>query len=211
MTAAYLLHAVLMASAWLVMLPCGALIARFFKVTGRQAWPEELDNQAWWIAHRVLQYGGMGVATLGFLVVLWVKGGELAGHTHAVLGSVVLVLGWSQVVSAWLRGSKGGPTDRGSDPRQPATWRGDHYDMTRKRRAFEAWHKQVGYVALILAWPTGLLGLELLGMGGSWLWASLGLPGIFIGLFVLLETRGRRVSTYQAIWGPNPIHPGNRP
>ncbi len=209
MTAAYL-HAVMMVVAWQLLLPAGTLIARFFKVTRRQAWPDQLDNKTWWHAHRILQYGGMVLATLGFVVIFRAKGGALAGHSHAVLGLLVLTLGWLQVVSAWLRGSKGGPTDQTSDPLQPATWRGHHYDMTLRRRLFEAWHKHMGYVAMILALPTGWLGLELIGAGRAWQWTLLGLGGLAAACFVILEAHGRRIDTYQAIWGPSPEHPGNR-
>ena len=200
----FLLHGWLMGLAWLCLLPAGVLIARFFKVTRGQDWPEELDNQFWWYAHRVLGYGGIGLATAGFIWIgVTLEGFSPAGW-HALFGWLALLLGWLQVISAWLRGTKGGPTDEAADPEDPATWRGDHYDMSRRRLAFEAWHKHLGYLALALAVPAAWLGLRQVG-AEPWLQA---LPWLALLAFVFLFRRftrqGRRVDTYEAIWGPKP-------
>lgn len=64
------LHGVMMALTWLLLLPGGVLIARFFKVTKSQDWSNELDNRFWWNNHRWLNYGGISLATLGF-VTIW--------------------------------------------------------------------------------------------------------------------------------------------
>lgn len=198
------LHAWLMATAWLALLPAGTLVARFFKVARRQDWPRELDNQAWWRAHRALQYGGVALATLAFALMVWTLGGLRLDTAHAKLGMAVLTLGWLQVLSAWLRGSKGGPTDKRSDPRRPQTWRGDHYDMTPRRRAFEAWHKSAGYAALALAVPTVALGLPLIGLSPWW---SAGPPLLFAVLFAVFRRQKRWFDTWEAIWGPRDAAP----
>jgi len=49
-------HGRLMVLAWGVAVPVAVLLARFFKVTPRQRWPEELDNTFWWHGHRFLSY-----------------------------------------------------------------------------------------------------------------------------------------------------------
>ena len=41
-------HARLMVLAWGVLLPLGALAARFFKVLPGQDWPRVLDARPWW-------------------------------------------------------------------------------------------------------------------------------------------------------------------
>ena len=186
------------------------LIARFFKVMKSQNWPDELDNQFWWHAHRKLNYSGIGLATIGFLIMwLTLEGLQLTG-LHGKLGLAVLVLGWLQVISAWLRGTKGGPTDNRADPTDPATWRGDHFDMSPRRRYFEAWHKLFGYLALLLAVPAAWLGIRSMGLP-IWLEA---LPWIIAVLFVLLFHRftreGRWIDTHEAIWGPD-MSPSSQP
>ena len=45
----------------------------------------------------------------------------------------------------------GAVRDDRADPADPATWRGDHYDMTPRRRLFEAWHKTAGWSLIALA------------------------------------------------------------
>jgi hypothetical protein len=206
----FLLHASLMIMAWLVLLPAGAMIARFCKVMPRQDWPLVLDNQFWWWLHRVLQYSGVTCALAGLFIAVRAVGGIDWGLPHVQAGLLVVALALCQVVSTWFRGSKGGPTGRGANPQRPETWRGDHYDMTLRRRVFEAWHRTFGWLSILLAAVTIMLGLRLYG------WPSL-LSGIALLLllsglaaFALLARLSRRIGTYQAIWGPDPVHPGNR-
>ena len=146
-------HGRLMVLAWAVILPLGVVAARFFKVTPRQKWPQQLDNKAWWRAHLALQYTG-GLVLLAALALIWSAGHE-GSKPHTWLGWTACALCALQFLSAWLRGSKGGPTN----PRPDGSFAGDHYDMTARRRLFELWHKSVGYIAIavaILAIASGL-------------------------------------------------------
>ena len=196
-------HARCMVLAWGVLLPLGALVARFYKVTPTQAWPRELDNRWWWNTHRVLQYSGVVLMSVG-LALAWNHGlgTDGAARWHVTSGWVLCMAGWAQVVGAWLRGSKGGPTE--------PHMRGDHYDMTLWRGAFERLHKGLGWLALLASAAVIALGLVvadaprwmLLILCAWWL--------AFIAAFVMLQTRGRCVDTYQAIWGLDPRHPGNQ-
>lgn len=205
-----LLHGALMAIAWMLLLPAGVLIARFFKVTRGQNWPSELDNPLWWNAHRWLNYTGIALATVGFFVIWTVQDGLHLTGWHGLLGLTATVLGWLQVIVAWLRGSKGGPTDVGADPEDPSTWRGDHFDMTPRRRRFEAWHKQAGYLALALAVPTVWLGLDMIG-ASPWLRSLPWLAALlFLFLFYRFTREGRWIDTHEAIWGPD-MSPETRP
>lgn len=208
-TPAVVAHATLMLTAWGVLLPCGGIVARYFKVTPRQNYPAEVDNLFWFNTHRVVQYAGMAVATAGLALIVSETGGRF-DTWHGRCGLVVMLVGWLQIVSTWLRGHKGGPADTRADPADPLTWRGDHYDMTRRRLIFEAWHKRAGWAVLALAGVTVLLGVELVG-APSWL---VGLAGGLQAAAVLGivdgRLRGRWVDTYHAIWGPDPVHPGNR-
>jgi hypothetical protein len=194
-------HGRLMVAAWGFLLPLGVLIARFFKVLPRQHWPDEIDSRVWWRSHLALQYTGglVMLAGLGSLVI----GGHWrgAGHVHGLMGYAVLALGVAQFLAGWLRGTKGGPTE-------PEV-RGDHYDMTMRRRIFEHFHKTAGYTALLLAIAAILTGLW---HANAPRWMALLLAGwwlLFVMTYVLLQNRGRAIDTYQAIWGPDRSHPGN--
>ncbi len=196
-------HARSMVLAWLLLLPLGALVARFFKVLPRQAWPQVLDNKAWWHGHRVVQWAGVAVLTLG-AALAWRQGFGSSGaaQAHAAAGWALVAAAWLQVLGGQLRGSKGGPGE--------AVQRGDHYDMTARRRAFERTHKALGWGCIVAAlFVTGL---------GLWLvdaprWLALALAAwvaVLVAAFARLQRGGRCIDTYQAIWGPGPQHPGNQ-
>ncbi|KNZ32382.1 MAG: cytochrome B561 [Methylibium sp. NZG] len=208
-------HARCMVLAWAVLLPLGALLARFYKVRPRQDWPRELDDKHWWHGHRSLQWGGVGVMLVG-LWLAWSQGGAggavaegtmvdsrgTAAVVHAWAGWAVCVAACLQIAGAMARGSKGGPTD--------ARLRGDHYDMTRWRRGFERIHKSLGWLSVVAA--VGVTGLGLVVADAPrWMAAALVLWwALLVAAFVVLQTRGRCIDTYQAIWGPDRNHPGNR-
>lgn len=207
----FLVHALCMMLAWLMLLPAGAFIARFCKVTPRQDWPRSLDNPFWWWAHRILQYAGVACALAGIGVAYRAAGGLDPGLLHVQAGLLVLGLAVLQLISAWFRGSKGGPTGRGADPRRPETWRGDHYDMTRRRRAFEAWHKLAGWASIVISPVAITLGLQLDGWPSTLCGVCLALVLLQLAGLAALARTSRRVGTYQSIWGPDPSHPGNQP
>jgi hypothetical protein len=194
-------HGRLMVLSWAVLLPLGVIIARFFKVTRSQDWPRQLDNKFWWHGHLSLQYGG-GVIMLAGVVLIWLSGsGDPQAVLHRWLGYVVLGLGLVQFLAGWFRGSKGGPSD--------AQLRGDHYDMTLRRRVFEHAHKGFGYGALLLGVATILTGLWMAN-APRWMWLSLGLWWfMLLVVFAMLQKRGPPIGSYQAIWGPDKAHPGN--
>lgn len=196
-------HGRVMVLAWGVLVPLAALLARYFKVMPGQDWPAQLDNPAWWHGHRAL--AGVAVAlTLVGAGLMWERG-ELPGAaaaSHRLLGLALVGAGLAQLVLGLLRGSKGGPTD--------ARLRGDHYDMTPRRGAFERLHKSIGWLAWVASVPCTVLGLVLADAPRAML---LGLALWWLALaaaFVRLQRSGRCLDTYQAIWGPDPRHPGNQ-
>jgi hypothetical protein len=194
-------HGRLMVLAWGVLIPLGVVIARYFKVTARQDWPRQLDNRMWWHGHLTCQYAGGICMAAGFAIILAASGGGSFG-LHGMMGYLVLAFGALQYIAGWLRGSKGGPTE--------AEVRGDHYDMTTRRIIFEHVHKTVGYCALAIAAATILTGLWTAN-APRWMWLAIG--GWWLMLLAValgLQARGRHVSSYHAIWGPDPAHPGNR-
>ncbi|WP_299283257.1 cytochrome b561 domain-containing protein [uncultured Tateyamaria sp.] len=201
--AALAYHARLMVLAWAVCVPIGIIAARFYKITPRQNWPIELDNQAWWITHRVVQYGATVFMIAALLLILWrPQTVAVLPGPHACIGWTVLALTATQVVGGILRGSKGGPTDR--------QMRGDHYDMTPRRLVFEYAHKSLGYVAWLLSCVAVFTGLWQAN-GPNWMWIALGLWYlVLVAAFAWLQAQGRATDTYQAIWGSDPNLPGNK-
>ncbi|WP_131118801.1 cytochrome b561 domain-containing protein [Lichenihabitans psoromatis] len=194
-------HAALMIVSWGCLLPLGGLVARYFKVMPAQPFPDVVDHPFWWNCHRALQYVGATLATVAVLVILRDVGGHV-GTVHGVCGLVVMVFAWLQVLSPLLRGTKGGPTDSGAEAAIASTWRGDHYDMSLRRRLFETWHKTIGWGLLVLAQITIILGADLAG-SPDWLCILLAVSMMAIVLAILdSHIRGRWVDTHAALWGP---------
>jgi len=196
-------HARCMVLGWGVLLPVGAMAARYFKVLPRQRWPEQLDNKAWWHAHRVLQWAGVLVMSLG-AALAWGHGraASTAAQLHAWAGWTLIAAGWLQIAYGLRRGSKGGPTD--------VQLRGDHYDMTPHRRHFERVHKSLGWLSMLAAVAVIALGLHVAD-APRWMALALALWWALLGVLAWrLQRQGRCIDTYQAIWGPDPRHPGNR-
>jgi hypothetical protein len=201
-----------MVLAWVILVPIAILLARFYKVTPRQHWPRQLDNRFWWHGHRWINYSATALAALGLALVWDANTGTGTLHAlHAWLGWSVLACCVLQLSSGTLRGSKGGPTD----PRlwrngRERDWHGDHYAMTTRRIVFEYLHKTVGYLCLLAIPGTVLVGLWNAD-APRWMWlVTIAWWCGWSWVFVRLQTKGRCIDTYQAIWGPDPHHPGNR-
>jgi hypothetical protein len=192
-------------------MPVGVVVARYFKVTRKQDWPRQVDSKFWWHSHLLLSY--LGVAMMIGALVPIVKFSHLLDlreisqlkvHqlAHFASGWLFFVMGIFIVFTGWLRGSKGGPTDK--------QLRGDHYDLTDRRLLFEAIHKKVGYALLALSCLVTLSGFYTAAVP-RW---SLGLLIVWWVFLLLLcfryELGGRQIPTYQATWGLKPEHPGNR-
>ncbi len=196
-------HARSMVLAWAFLLPLGALAARFFKVLPGQNWPAVVDHTGWWHMHRVFQWAGFGAMALGiYLVYGHTMGQGLLAQLHAWAGWFVVALGTLQVAGGLVRGSKGGPT--------AGQIRGDHYDMTPWRLQFERMHKFLGWLALVVSIGVIAAGLVLVN-APRWMALLLGAWWVTLAIaFAWLQRAGRCIDTYQAIWGPDPAHPGNR-
>jgi hypothetical protein len=196
-------HARLMVLAWGILLPVGAIAARFYKVQPTHDWPNHLDNKAWWHAHRWMQGLAVVFMTAGLALAFREGQGDSAAVlVHVSFGWFLCIIGWFQVVAGVLRGSKGGPTD--------TQMRGDHYDMSRWRRWFERLHKGLGWLAIFVAIPTIAIGLK---VSDAPRWMATVLIVWWVGLAMWsmrLQILGRCMDTYQAIWGPEEVHPGNR-
>lgn len=198
-------HGRLMVLGWGVLAPLGVLVARFLKVTPRQDWPAQSDNQFWWVSHWTAQYSAFVLTAIGIVMILRASPSASATQgiwLHRSLGWAITGFGIAQIASGWLRGSKGGPTD----PEGP---RGDHYDMTRRRIIFERFHKVMGYSVLALAALTILSGMWQAN-APHWMWGGIISWWVCLGcLAFVLQRKGMAMGSYQAIWGPDQRHPGN--
>ncbi len=194
------LHGRVMTLAWVIIAPLAVVIARYLKVTPRQDWPRQLDNKFWWYAHYWGQMSVFWLSMIGLGLILTVAAG---GTTHGRLGIMLLGLLLAQVGLGLRRGRKGGPTSADGNPR------GDHYDMTPWRVFFEYAHKSLGYLLILLSVGVVLLGLWQAN-APRWMWAMIALWwAVLICGAAIAQTRGMAIDTYQAIWGPDPKHPGN--
>ncbi|MDA9865465.1 cytochrome b561 domain-containing protein [bacterium] len=197
-------HARAMVLGWGVLAPLAVIVARFLKILPGQDWPRELDNPVWWRSHWIGQSIVLGLTIVALVLVMPADFSQMSPHRW--LGYTVLIGMLAQVALGLLRGSKGGPTAPAAD----GSLRGHHYDMTPRRRKFEALHKTLGYAVLFVAGAAILMGLWEAN-APRWMWLMIILWWVaLICLFYVLQRRGMAVDTYQAIWGDDPMHPGNQ-
>jgi hypothetical protein len=207
----FLGHGLLTTLALGFLMPLGGVLARYFKVTKKQDWPREVDSTFWWQSHLVFSYLAVAALLIGVVILWpWFKGFDLRDLTllspirlaHIAVGWTMVLLCIFIVLTGWLRGTKGGPTDK--------QIRGDHYDLSPRRLWFEATHKKASYAALVLSMIAIAGGLFAAG-SPRWTLIVIATSWLFWVLLAFkLELSGRQIPTYQATWGLKPEHPGNR-
>lgn len=185
-------HGRLMTIAWGILVPLGIFIARYVKVTPKQNWPDELDNKFWWHSHLILQNAAGVAMIVGFWFVAK-DGLTPTASIHNLFGSILFAFGICQIISGYMRGTKGGPTS--------PELAGDHYNMTKRRRHFEAFHKFLGYLVLCFGAATVLLGLQQTN-ALNWMWLTIVIFWVALSIAAFIsEQRGFKMSSYSAIWG----------
>ena len=207
------LHALLMIGVWFVLVPVAVVAVRYFKprptTYGIEKGTGRLDQKLlWWTIHYSFLYAAIGLVLLGAITATLASGG-FSGSVHGIFGFGAIIFGCLQIVSAWFRGSHGGKHGANSDPDDPSTWVGDHFDMTPQRRWFEAYHKTTGYFTIVLA-----LGAVASGLQRYWV-AQIAIAMVFILIVlllacVLLERKGFRQDTYRSVYGNHPDNPYNK-
>src|SRR4029079_19692751 len=91
----------------------------------------------------------------------------------------------------------------------PSTWWGDHYNMTPRRRRFEAYHKTAGYFVYFFAVgavTTGLMQYPIPGVADF----IIAVARVPLVVSIVLEYKGFRYDGYRAAHGWNPEHPFNK-
>jgi hypothetical protein len=205
-------HAVVMVFIWFVAVPLCILVIRFGKprptLTGLHRKVAFYHVEWWWFTvHKFGLYAAMTLALAAGLVALAVSGG-FSGTVHAVFGILAIVLGVLQVITSLLRGKHGGRYYYTADPADPKTWWGDHYNMTPRRRIFEAYHKNMGYIAGFCA--AGAVASGLMQYPMPWLLGLVVASVLLVaGAAIVLDYKGFKYDGYRAAHGYDPEHPYN--
>jgi hypothetical protein len=206
-------HAILMVAVWFVLVPICILVIRFGKPkpTEKGLHPKvSIWNACWWW-FSVHKYGlivAVSLALAGAIVAVTVSRG-FSGSLHSFFGLATVALGCLQIMGGWLRGKHGGKNYYTAKPDDPATWFGDHYNMTRRRRIFEAYHKTAGYFVYFFASgavTTGLMQYPMPGMAEF----IIAMVLIAFGLAIVLEYKGFRYDGYRAAHGYTMDAPFNK-
>ncbi len=128
----YEAHGTLMLVSWGLLLPCGAMAAKFRAILG----------DGWLFCHVMCQCIGLFLATIGLVLALanfdhyvFRKDATIAMYAHGVIGCVLMAVGLLQPLNALLR------------PHTPA----EGHSKTKLRTAWEWLHKSSGYFVLLIA------------------------------------------------------------
>lgn len=206
-------HAILMFVIWMILVPLSIISIRYCKPRPtphgiRQK--VKLANVAWWwfYVHKYILYFAIGLLLVGAVAAVVVSRG-FSGSVHSLFGIMAVVLACLQIASSWLRGTHGGRYYYTADPNDPTTWRGDHFNMTPRRRMFEAFHKNVGYFACFFAVGAVASGLMQFPMPALTI-VMLATALVIIVLCLVLEHQGRKYDTYRSVFGNDPDHPYNK-
>jgi hypothetical protein len=122
---------------------------------------------------------------------------------------LAIILGVIQVVAGALRGKHGGKNYYSAKPDDPSTWFGDHYNMTTRRRIFEAWHKNAGYFATFCALAAVATGLMQYPMP-TLKWLIVALVVVVLCIAAYFDYIGIRHDGYRAAHGTDPEAPYNK-
>mmetsp|Transcript_21030 Transcript_21030/g.44116 ORF Transcript_21030/g.44116 Transcript_21030/m.44116 type:complete len:437 (+) Transcript_21030:271-1581(+) len=131
-------HASLMMVSWGFLLPSGTLLAKFYK---------HRPDGLWFKLHRAIQTVGLLLALAGWIIALMnfnvFKDYGFRNYQHGICGMVVMILGLLQPLNALIR------------PHAPEN---ESEAKSTARFAWEIWHKSSGWIAVLLAIPTIVLG-----------------------------------------------------
>ena len=206
-------HAVLMVFIWVVLVPVCVTVMRFHKPPPSEKGLQRdvsFWHREWWFfsVHKFGLLVAMGLAVVGTGIALLASGG-FSGSVHAYFGILTVLLGVGQIISSQMRGTRGGKYREGADPDDPATWQGDQYSRTTRRRLFEAYHKTAGYFTLFVA--LGAVGSGLMQYNMPILTGVL-FVALLVGLvaWVIYEFKGRSYDGYRVAHGYGLEHPYNK-
>ena len=206
-------HAILMVTIWLFLVPLFITIIRYGKPRptkyGLRRQVHIKHIEWWWFtSHKYGLTFAVFLSLAGATVAIVVSKG-ISGSVHSILGITTVILGVIQIAAGLLRGSHGGKYYFRADPNDPATWHGDHYSRTTRRRIFEAYHRTAGYFTLFCA--VGAIGSGLMQYPMPLLAKIVFiLPFFFLAFWVVMEFLEKRYDGYRAVHGYGIEHPYNK-
>jgi len=131
------IHGSLMFASWGLMLTFGMLFARYAR---------HFKDALWFKVHRITQYGGYGLACIGFVFAFIAGQGNHFGYLfHSIWGCMIMALGLGQVIGAFFRPHK----EAGEAP-------------TTARKTFEYGHWWTGRLAVTMVVLQVLTGLDII-------------------------------------------------
>lgn len=207
-------HGILMYIIWIILIPIGIIAIRYGKPMPSPYGIQEKLNLSnyhkWWqfFIHKYLLYTAVGILLAGTAAMLIFRGFSGAS-VHSLFGIATVVLAVLQIASSLLRGTHGGRYYSKNDPNDPSTWKGDHFDMTLRRRLFEAFHKNVGYFACFFAVASVASGLMRHPIPALVVVMVVTVLGI-MAVCLVLEYKGFKYDTYRSVFGTNPDLPFNK-
>jgi hypothetical protein len=157
-----IVHGVLMFLSFGLLMPIGVIAARF----GKDAFPAP----KWFHIHRGVQTAALALALIGFALAIKFTIDAKVDHfsvLHSKIGLGVFIGAILQPFIAFIRPAKG----------------------EKNRALWEAVHKSIGWLAVLLAILVILLGLKKIGAGTILLVLYSVLAGLFCFAFVILEAR----------------------
>lgn len=154
------IHGVLNAVSWGILLPMGAIFARYLKTF-------EAADPAWFYLHVACQLVGYGVGVSGWATGINLgresKGVTYAGHRN--IGIAVFALGTLQVLALFLR------------PKKEHKYRA-HWNL---------YHHSVGYAVVVLGVVNIFKGMGILGVEQRWRTAYIGAVCVLVVAAATLE------------------------
>jgi hypothetical protein len=96
-------HGLLMFLSWGLVLPLGVVWARYTRY---------MPDAIWFKIHRIAQYGAFPVAILAFILIVSSSKVPFGSHPHHIVGTIIMILGVLQIISAFFRPHKEGHLTR---------------------------------------------------------------------------------------------------
>jgi len=154
------LHGVLNAVGWGILIPLGAIIARYLRVF-------EAADPAWFYLHITCQMAGyaLGVAGWGLGLKLGSESVGLIYHPHRNIGIAIFCLATLQVFALFLRPDK----------------------KSKYRKYWNVYHHSVGYSVIVLAAINIFKGLNILKPATGWKTGYIVIIATLAGVALVLE------------------------
>jgi len=166
-TPAKVVHGVFMFIAWGVMIPFGAIVARYL--------PKDKFDEVWFKIHQFNQPIAVGLTLVGFIIALAMVTTQFA-LAHSYFGLILFILSIGQVVWAFLRPHKEGTS------------------KTTLRNIWELIHKWAGRILPIFGYITIFLGLGAIAAGGGTIALAIIWCILLVAFVVYLELMNRDIA-----------------